>query len=302
MAQCRVGAVVGLLGVVVGGGSGCTADNPAFGDEQGATGGGDDGADDRVEGADEVTASADDTTSMDDGQVSGSDESAEASDSLSGTDEETGDPECTFAPPVPFDVIVSGIDGAVAPSCDKTERWTGLVLNAGGDEFTLAACPEDACTCDNKASVMTFMFAELDPTPADLVSGSEVCIRMDVARAHEDAGCGVEWITLDHIDPELPYPLYMAASSAAPSWSLLVPPATLGERVEGCIRDGCPDVPGDYLMQLGGAGPMPPGASDPAILDPYGTSARSYEVHAIHARVDDDCRHSIAWAARHAGR
>ena len=176
----------------------------------------------------------------------------------------------------------------------------GVRQGSGPLEIVMATCAGgSSCDCGNEATSVTLAFADLAPSPADLlVDGSTACFALTVSRRSAGDGCDVEWMVVEGLVGEVDYPSFLAASSGEPGWSLTVPGATLGDAIDTCDQQACgTDPPGEYEMFLGTAGPIVPGATVSAGLNPYAGVEAAYEVTAQFAQVDDACMPRLGWAA-----
>lgn len=309
MAGSTRGVLLAVVGVAVA--LSCTRDNPAFGDsadgdkttgDDGETiASGDDGRtdadDDGGPGSNSSTTGGDDDpadASVDDGLDDGT------SDTLGAT---TGTAECDRPKPTLFDVeaVDENTGDSVPPMCGGVVTFRGAVgSGAMPHEITIAVCPDSSCNCEALAEPVVLTFVDLVPSPADQLEGqTNPCVALMVSRRSEDDGCGVEWIAMETLVVSADFPAYMATSAAEPSWSLVVPPATLGEPIDVCEVGDCgvDPQPGDYELMVGDVGPIEPGGTVGGVFNPYAGIEAPYDVTALFARVDSSCTPFLGWAA-----
>ncbi len=276
----------------------CTRDNPEFGDERTETEGDDDGSqseahDDDDDGVDDDAG----TESVDEGESSGVvDDGFESESSTT-----SGGVGCEVPAPVSFDVKAADANQAsIEPVCGDAAAWHGAVMEAGApNRFSIALCPDAACTCEVPEQIVTLTFEDLYPTPVDAVTGmSAACVALMITRATEDDGCGVESIVVESIAEDAAFPMYLATSTPAPMWGLTVPAAELGDPLDVCEVHECGgSVPGDYTMSLAGARPIAPGDTGVVNLNPYAGVATDYAVTTLYSRITSDCGVALGWAA-----
>jgi hypothetical protein len=297
------GLVVGALSLA------CTRDNPAFGREDGDSKGddgegGDDVADDVADDDDGDGDAGTSASSQDAGDdvVSSTDGGDDGTSDSIGDATSTGGDTCDVPATVPFDVLAFDAAGdEIAPACGDTFVWQGAVLPGASDsEMVVAVCPDTTCDCDGSEQFVTLEFTELEPSPVDALGrAADSCVALMVSRRLETDGCGVAWIVVESIAAQADWPMYLAASSGDPGWSIVVPEATLGDPLDVCDTEQCgASPPGDYEMWIGDEfGPVAPGQSAPIVLNPYAGVPHDYEATSLFARIDGACQRAIGWAA-----
>lgn len=292
----------------------CTRSNPAFGDGTGdattdgsaqpsSSSRGDTSGKPADTGAVDPTKTSTDGTSTTGGDDDDDDDTDEPDFDLPADDTTAGD-VCRFHTPA-FEVAVSQ-DGEETPqACGEVTVFTGPVV-AGGppNTLTLRDCGSATCDCAEGPEYL-LEFKVLSPSPVDAVDDAMYgCVSLSWARFSDEDGCTVAWMSMETALVQADFPRYLASNASQPAWGLVVPPAQLGERLEGCDEPHeCVGAePGHYALVLGGAQPTAVGESTPIDLDPFanGTSY-SYELHPQFAQVDLECNIGLGWVAVEAG-
>jgi hypothetical protein len=297
MIRSGIGLELATLTLIVGG-TGCTRDNPAFGqgdladatsaDSAGAT---------STTGPDEGTTRSDATTRTDA-------ETIGDSTSTHGESETTDTSGvCPRPAPAPFDVVVEGPD---VLSC-ATYTWEGTVVSAGHDFVELNGCLLDtigdipSCTCSEGEAPRGFSFSGLQTDVQNAIAvAPQTCIAITIAYGQENLMCVVDWVGI-RTAPLLGVRHVLAAANRELS-ELTHPKIELGTpRCNDplpCDNDGTFQGPHTLSVEIGGQAtqfsPLQPLQNVP--LTVHGI-AGTYTLKALHAGRDEACAPHLGWVA-----
>jgi hypothetical protein len=281
----------------------CTGFNPEFDHDGAGPDRTDDGVstDDIVDGDDDRGTTDEPATTTGDDVGDSSDATTLADDGATESAGTTVGEGCALSEPVLFDVIArDSSDNVLPPMCGGTSTWRGAVTTGlAPNELLVAEC-DGACVCGVDPTTTHLRFTALEPSPADLLpEGAMDCFFVSVARSAETDGCTVEWIIVESLATSADFPSFLAASSGDPSWSVVVPGATLGQVIEPCEVHNCdPSLqPGHYELFLGADGPIAPGTTVAVDLNPYAGVETTYDITALFAQVNEACKERLGWAA-----